>query len=282
VTIRRAHRPDSAFYVLSNCISGDRRLSWAARGLLVYLLSKPDHWTVSTANLVNETAQCAGKSSGRDAVYAVLRELIAVGYLRRIQERRADGSLSPVEYEVSEVPRTESPEAAPHTGLPDAARPDTANPTQVKTDSKKRLSRSKDGMPPAAKPDDVQTFDASTLIAKGVDPQVAAVWMKVRRTKRALDSMVALEAVEQQAAGGGMSLAEAVKMAAENSWQSFKAAWATRNDTIGRKAVRGGAQMTDDELAESDARAKAALFGKGSGGDATLLMRDGDTWELPE
>lgn len=43
MNIRRAPRPKSNFYLLDKRISEDRRLSWAARGLLIPLLGKPDN-----------------------------------------------------------------------------------------------------------------------------------------------------------------------------------------------------------------------------------------------
>lgn len=69
--ITRAPRPQNNFYLLDKAISEDKRLGWAARGLLVFLLGKPDHWQVSPAALVNETAE-ANRSTGRDGVYAAL------------------------------------------------------------------------------------------------------------------------------------------------------------------------------------------------------------------
>jgi hypothetical protein len=156
MAIIRAARPDSNFYVLNKSISEDKRLSWGARGLLIFLLGKPDHWTVSPANLVNETAASA-KQSGRDAVYALLKELLTVGYLQRVQSKKGDGTFGGTDYMVSEVaiapveqtasPLTEKPEAgAPLTEKPHTANPHTANPTQVSTDFKQELTQSKDSL----------------------------------------------------------------------------------------------------------------------------------------
>jgi hypothetical protein len=140
--IVRAPRPEGNFYLLDKRISEDGRLSWAARGLLIYLLGKPDHWQVSPQALVNETANST-RPAGRDAVYAVLAELGAVGYIAKIRERMADGTLGPVHYLVGEnagTPQTEKPEVAPHPGYPDVVQPDTVNPTQVSIDGKQGLS----------------------------------------------------------------------------------------------------------------------------------------------
>jgi hypothetical protein len=160
MAIIRAARPDGNFYILDKRISEDQRLSWGARGLLIFLLGKPDHWTVSPANLVNETAASA-KQSGRDAVYGLLKELLTVGYLQRVQSKKGDGTFGGTDYMVSEFatapvvelasPLTENPDTVdPHAGLPLTAFPHTANPTLVSTDSKQGLTTSKDSLFPEA------------------------------------------------------------------------------------------------------------------------------------
>lgn len=138
--ITRAPRPTSNFYMLDKTISEDKRLSWAARGMLVFLLGKPDHWQVSPAALVNETSK-ASRSTGRDGVYAVLKELKSTGYLRAIGARDESGTFAGSNYEVCESPLTAFPDTvdSPDTAKPDTAEPDTANPTQASIDPKQGL-----------------------------------------------------------------------------------------------------------------------------------------------
>lgn len=100
MSIIRGKRPQSNYYVLNRNISEDKRLGWSARGLLVYLLGKPDNWKVSVAALVNETAE-AGTKSGRDTVYKLLNELIEAGYIERRQVSNA-GRFGGIDYIVSE------------------------------------------------------------------------------------------------------------------------------------------------------------------------------------
>jgi hypothetical protein len=172
MAIVRGARPESGFYVLSNAISGDKRLSWPARGLLIFLLSKPDHWEVSVAALVNETADCvrgAGGHTKRDGVKAILAELMTAGYLARSNKPKhnADGSFAGYDYIVTDVPMKATEELLPSTDKPSPVQPSTVepstaepsppNPTQVNTDSKKELILSYDltpcgdaGAPPTA------------------------------------------------------------------------------------------------------------------------------------
>jgi hypothetical protein len=132
--IVRAPRPQGGFTVLRNETLSDRRLSWAARGLLAYLLSKPDHWRVSPAHLATETAE-ARVSSGRDAVYALLGELEAAGYIVRVQARAEDGRMTAVERHIHEEPQP----ASPLTAQPETVEPHPVNPTLVSTEKNQVL-----------------------------------------------------------------------------------------------------------------------------------------------
>lgn len=134
MSIIRAPRPESNFYLLNKAISEDRRLSWGARGLLVFLLGKPDHWQVSVTHLRNETKECA-RPTGRDGVYALIDELSKAGYITRTQDRNSGGKMGETHYFVSERPLPSSPLPAE----PDTAEPYTANPTQVSIEEQQEL-----------------------------------------------------------------------------------------------------------------------------------------------
>jgi len=113
-TIRRAARRHR-FVIVDQAAVEDARLSWAARGLLAYLLSRPDDWKV----LVNDLKKRG--NLGRDGIYALLRELRSAGYLRFERHRDPQGRMRGGTYIVSEVP-------APVPASPDAAEPDKAAP----------------------------------------------------------------------------------------------------------------------------------------------------------
>jgi hypothetical protein len=96
----------------------DVRLTWAARGLLAYLLSRPDDWEVLVKDLIKRG------NLKRDGIYTLLRELRAVGYLRYEPTRDRRGRLRGGTYIVSELPLSDSPD----TDFPDTVPPDTAKP----------------------------------------------------------------------------------------------------------------------------------------------------------
>jgi hypothetical protein len=144
--IRRAPRPEGNFVILNKAITEDRRLSWAARGLLVFLLGKPDHWQVSTGNLISETSD-SGAPLSRDGVRGLYNQLIQAGYMRRLgRVTGEDGRFSREDYEVTEnpwpmtesAPRRHRP-LPPGTGLPGPVKPAPAKTPQVSTDPKQGL-----------------------------------------------------------------------------------------------------------------------------------------------
>ncbi len=121
--IRVEKREDYA--VLPNAVLNDERLSWEARGLLSYLLSKPNHWRVNSRALVK-----AGPA-GRDKVQRILRELEEHGYLERRRTRGPDGKFF-WESVVREAPRAGSSEAPPteESGAEAPAEPTPETPSE--------------------------------------------------------------------------------------------------------------------------------------------------------
>ncbi|MFJ4010291.1 hypothetical protein [Streptomyces sp. NPDC090026] len=89
MTILRRHL-STGFTVLPTATLEDSRLSFRARGILAYLVAKPDSWKVRTESIAR-----AGKE-GRDAVRGAVKELKALGYYRVITERQPNGQLTKV------------------------------------------------------------------------------------------------------------------------------------------------------------------------------------------
>jgi len=76
----------------------DRRLSWRAKGILAYLLSKPSGWKVNVKDVWNNGAE------GRNAVQDCLVELAEVGYAKLITVYGDGGKLMGSQWQVMEEP----------------------------------------------------------------------------------------------------------------------------------------------------------------------------------
>lgn len=135
-TIIRTSKRENPYVMIDKYGLNDERLSWKAKGLLAYLLSKPDDWQVYESDLIKRAAD------GRDSVRTGLRELEKYGYLSRRQIRGENGSFGHMEYIVYERPITLDDteeitvdgksvhgEKSPQTENPSTENPMTGNPT---------------------------------------------------------------------------------------------------------------------------------------------------------
>jgi len=127
------------FLVVPRKLAQNEELSFDARGLLLYLLSKPRDWRVQIADL-----RAAGQI-GRDKAYGLLTELIQAGHVVRHEVRDAQGRAGGIEYYVYDfpLPVVVSEKIEPLPDFPDPAKPDPANTDAYKVENltKKRTPR---------------------------------------------------------------------------------------------------------------------------------------------
>ena len=99
-------------------IDEDNRLSFKAKGILTYLLGKPDDWQVYQTEIEKHA------SDGKASVDSGIKELIEYGYMDRKQRRDDKGRFKGYDYTVYEVPpgRRKS-----DFGLSDNGKPATTN-----------------------------------------------------------------------------------------------------------------------------------------------------------
>lgn len=115
-TIRVSKNAD--YSCINNQPINDSGLSWAARGLLVYLLSKPDDWAVNVEHLTTQGP------SGRDHIYSLLKELETSGYLTRTKKKDGKGHWS-WEHTLRETSgNPKNPNESPSTAKPDLVKPE--------------------------------------------------------------------------------------------------------------------------------------------------------------
>lgn len=123
--IRTIKDKDHPYKLFNTTFARDKRLSFEARGIMAYLLSKPDDWQTNTTDLINQS------EAGRDKVYRILKELRTYGYLERRQEHSQRGQFEQQVIYIHEIPIV--PETVePHTDLPETVEPHTENTDHTK------------------------------------------------------------------------------------------------------------------------------------------------------
>ncbi|UBH16377.1 conserved phage C-terminal domain-containing protein [Macrococcus armenti] len=95
----RAIKKSSEYLMLDKTAIYDDTLSFKAKGILVYLLSRPDDWQIYETEIIKHC------SDGRDSVRSGIKELEDRGYIKRERKRDENGRLNGYEYIVFERPQ---------------------------------------------------------------------------------------------------------------------------------------------------------------------------------
>lgn len=111
-----------------------QKLSFRARGILVWLLDKPDDWTTSSEAL----ARAGGE--GRDAIRSALSELEAFGYLHR-ERKQGKGGRWTTECTIYEVPPgPENPASVFPSSVDRTSVGQASSPTETENETNEQFS----------------------------------------------------------------------------------------------------------------------------------------------
>lgn len=248
MAIIRSNRQTN-YTVIDNRVFADHQLSFAAIGLLGYLLSKPDNWQVSVNQLIGAT-EGTEKQSKRDAVLKLLEELKAKGFVQ--MKRKAEGGVDYIVFDSpqsqnggiplrenptmgnshsGEIPQWENPAVLINTedlsnksGLDKqnthasaaADAPVPAEPEPPKPDKPKKRK------PSAAR---IELEAYRVLGEHGIDGQLAQDYIALRKSHRAPITQTALKGIEREANNAGLSLEQALTICCERGWRGFRAEW---------------------------------------------------------
>ena len=149
-------RPSTIYRVVKNkdnpYVMIDRRpvdnpaLSFKAKGILTYLMSRPDGWEVSVADLIKHG------TDGEAAVRSGLKELKEAGHMKYTQSRN-EGRITGWLIEVYEVPHS------PDGDFQDVENQDVENQGQVLSKLNRKQKRIKEAATPKPPtPDEVKLF----------------------------------------------------------------------------------------------------------------------------
>lgn len=192
--INRVRERPAGWVIIDRRAVDDNRLSWAARGLLAYLLARPDDWQVRPTHL-------AGQSGSLYQVRQLLRELEAAGYAELSRRRRPDGTFGGSQWIIREggfasdqaedsAARTSADHRDPE--IPTSGHPPTSGTRRLSADSllpnketlpnqnntPSRDAEARDLDPPEeetnADADGAQGSLQVLLTERGIDPETAA------------------------------------------------------------------------------------------------------------
>ncbi len=221
--IRRKHSKN--FTVVPNQPIDDKGISYDALGLLTYLLSRPDNWTVWVEQLRSRGG------IGRDKTRRLIRALCEAGYIvrRKVRDPETQVFVSD-EYVVYDEPVTENPSldtTEPVTENPAPGKPSPENPSHNK-DGK---ITSTDNSKPASEKAGQSVTDSTSKPRRRIayTPEFEAFWKAYPDTKNnskseAFKEWGKLDAADQQTATD--TLPAYRKHLAKETW--LKAVYAER------------------------------------------------------
>lgn len=95
----RTVKEDGDFVLVHKGFIYDPNISAKAKGILLYLLSRPNNWKIYTSEIQKHM------TDGLKAVNSGVNELIKIGYIERKQTRKDNGDFGEYEYFVYEKPK---------------------------------------------------------------------------------------------------------------------------------------------------------------------------------
>lgn len=121
------------YTVIGNQLINTPELSWKAKGMLIYLLSKPEDWVTRLEDIVKHS------TDGRAAVLSGIKELKQKGYLEKVRVTDPKtGQVSHWETIVHEEPMPTTPDVENrHSGNPDCGFPESGKSNTTKYGSNK-------------------------------------------------------------------------------------------------------------------------------------------------
>jgi hypothetical protein len=268
--VRGRHDRENPYFVSARAAPQDERLSWEARGVLWYLLSKPDNWRVQVSDLM--------QNCGRDKAKRIIKELRDAGYLRRESDKpRQDehGKFVWEPYQVYEQPLTEKPSTV---------EPSTVNPSIYKVkktdleNTEKEIGASAQAPMPDSTKKPVSNTKPATIPAERMNPMKNALalhfklvppdnpndWSRIPQSKKgsilkAAKELCAVEAAVEDIPKVASWIRErwGEKAVTVNSIAKYHADWkaAQTQPDAGGQVFSAPAVPPEPEIQRSDVRA---------------------------
>lgn len=170
-TIIKIQKRENPYLQIDKSCVNNEKLSWKAKGMLAYLLSKPDDWQVYLTDLKNKA------TDGMRSVSSGIRELEQHHYIEKKKKRNKKGRFEGWEYLVYEQPRCQK-------GISVRAKTETPKPESGKPENgKQHATNNKD-----TKKEKTKLFVLKDYLElMKTDPkrhiQIIAVWIEAKGLK---------------------------------------------------------------------------------------------------
>ena len=222
---------DNPFVMIDKRIFTDKKLSYRAKGVLGYLLSRPDNWLVNMVDVANQSTE------GRDAVITAVNELMKHGYIERI-EHRENGRFKSYEYLVYEVPKSVVPrDDTAHwktvngksvNGLSVSGKAATSNKDNSNKDNTNKENTNKKDIS-SSTPKKQKPKSASLEKPCDVTDQTWHDLLALRKAKKSPLTIsawnIAKKQIDEAQAKTGHTLEQILLVWIERGWQGFMAKW---------------------------------------------------------
>lgn len=168
---------DRNFSIIDNDLIGNSSLSFKARGLLIYMLSKPDDWKFYTTELAKRSSK-----EGIAAIRTALEEIEKAGYLIRQKKRKNNGKFDGTDWELVDIP-TFSPQVDyPHADKPRSDNPTSDNRTLLRTNT------TKNSLNQELKEDICASKNARQLSDSDLEKEFEEIWKRYPNKKGKTDA----------------------------------------------------------------------------------------------
>ena len=131
--IRVLKNKKNPYFMMNKTGINDPRLSLKSKGLLAYLISKPDGWYINYQDIIKTSR------NGIKSIRSSVKELLRLGYMVRSQTRCEDGKFGFFDYTVYEVPQSiniRKNSLSPHSPFRHAVKPRAVKRTLLNNDLK--------------------------------------------------------------------------------------------------------------------------------------------------
>ncbi|MEG0450927.1 MAG: DnaD domain protein [Lysinibacillus sp.] len=113
------------YTIINNTSIRDERLSWKAKAIHVFMLSKPDNWEFYNEEMMKWA------TDGKASFNSGLKELKDLGYVKKVRRNNPDGTFDwvTIVYEVPQPCTEKRPMDEPYTDYPSMEKPLTVKPS---------------------------------------------------------------------------------------------------------------------------------------------------------